>query len=194
MIQTAKFDEFAPSFGGEGYRLSHDHGVPDSNARKNLPVPCIFESSAAATQDAKFTFFVSLSVPPIVAPILESEKSQIKHRIALVEFLSSMQTKVCARPQMNQNSVTSAIYFLNSLERQHVTPKLMEDGEGDIILFWRDPAVLMITIEGNLLHSIVHPGRKDAVYLQTERIAEGVVLSTILKRVPRVDHSSIFSL
>lgn len=197
MTSTAIASNSGAIWGNSNYRVSINSMIPVQAARRSSRQGgATTETPVRASAGTLFSV-VDLwhydDPSPVASPTLEAE-TESRRKDALIEFLSSDAEAVACSLSLSEPSRKSTILFLKSLGRHHVTPSLMEDGEGDTILIWGDPAVLIVTVEENLLHSVINPGKPDAIYPSTESIVDGKIPQSVLKRVPSIEHSSFISL
>jgi hypothetical protein len=144
-----------------------------------------FEKAVQAAQAVEAT--------PIVSSTIRRE-AEIEKRERLIDYLTNIGATGAADIGIDSPSRDAGICFLRSMSDYQIAPKLMEDGEGGIVFFWGNPAVLMVSVEDHQLHTIVRPGSKDAVYVPTSRIVDGRVPSSIMRRVPSIEHAALLSL
>ena len=184
-------------WGNSNYRISLSSGSTIQGTRRNARH---LTSTAELPKQAATGTLVSVvdlwrydATSPVAWTTLEVE-TELRRKDALIAFLSSDDAKGSWCLNLSEESRKNTVLFLKSLGRHQITPTLMEDGEGDTILIWGDPAVLIVTVEGDQLHCVINPGKPNAVYPCTEAAIDGKIPWSVLKRVPSIEHSSFISL
>ena len=86
---------------------------------------------------------------------------------------------------INLKTCEYSVNFIRGLTEDFVLPKVSPDGEGDIMLVWGKPARLLVTVEGEVLHVIVHPASKSAKYLPPINFNGYEIPSEVAKLIPR---------
>lgn len=184
-------------WGNAGYTVPSDLGAAVHSIRRNLPTILVAINGAtntrAGTPRVVNKAWACPAPSPVVSPTIRQE-AEVRQRLELIELLSVRDRENDVFLNISERSRESAVDFLNNLKDTHITPRVMEDGEGDLIFFWGNPAVLMITVENEYLHTIVHPGRSDATYVPTERVEQGSAPVSVVRRVPSIEHASLPSL
>ena len=144
--------------------------------------PISLEGSKAATK----TWLVNVSTSPLVylsPPRIALHRSQLKAE--LVSLLSNLVTT----PMVSESGViraevaVSAIRLLSLLPDECRLPTVAPDHEGGLLLVWEgiEPEVI-VTLEEDALHFVVHPGTERAEYFEDLKFADTIpkkLLSTL---------------
>ncbi|WP_137109678.1 hypothetical protein [Rhodobacter sp. SY28-1] len=174
----------SPAWGSDYYRVTNEL-VSHVKVPKKAPVGV--PASAGTHHECNVVWTVPLR-SGVVSPTIAIE-AESKAKDSVLEVLADPKSL-----EIREKTRQTAISLVESLRRNHIAPKLMEDTEGDLILIWGNPAVMLISVEEDTLHSIAHPGRTDAVYYPSEKVTASVIPESVLKRIPSIEHAAIFSL
>jgi hypothetical protein len=111
----------------------------------------------------------------------------------LSDSADASQAREDACLEVRKETRACASLLIDSLRDNHIAPSIMSDGEQDLILFWGNPAVFMVTVEGRILHPILKPGQSEAQYFESEAV-DRKVPDWIIMKVPTIEHSALSSL
>jgi hypothetical protein len=204
MNNLVKSHHPSTTWGSASYLIPSDFGIATETilgrTAQRISYAC---GQYAADSAATIVFFEkafqaaqAVEATPIVSSTIRRE-AEVEKREKLIDYLSNMDTVGSTNAGdvgIDAPSRDAGICFLRSMSEYQIAPKLMEDGEGGIVFFWGNPAVLMVSVENDQLHTIVRPGSQDAVYVPTSRIVDGRAPSSIMRRVPSIEHAALLSL
>lgn len=198
MNDLVKLSRPSATWGSSNYAIPPDFGVATvtvmGGALQRISYACNHYTADFATAIVFLESATKAAQAPVASPIVSSairREAEVEKRERLIEYLSSLGGLDVA---IDSSTRDSAICFLRSMSDYQIAPKLMEDSEGGVIFFWGNPAVLMVSVENDQLHTIVRPGSQDAVYIPTLHIVEGRAPSSIMRRVPSIEHAALPSL
>lgn len=200
MSAVARHTGSTPSWGSPSYRVTKDNlfivqgrtleqgsFIYAGNLGK-------YRCSAAASEKVNQYVHLAPTQQPHVTVSISREQSK---KESLKWLLSSSADSTAARHEadidIRENTRASAVRFLDRLRDNQITPVLMPDGEGDVILYWGNPAVLLITVEETTLHLVLRPGQSDAQYFSPVSLEAGVP-DWVIRKVPTIEHSALSSL
>jgi len=146
-----------------------------------------FPSNAASRQAAEF----QESYKTIEALDTSSYLSlcHFRERVALIDFLRSSKLSQMSfgwedPAEVQTDSRERAIAFISRIDEKRQLPTVVPDGEGDLMLLWGNPVMLMITLEKKLLHAVIRPASANSKHLPSEQFTGESIPSEIYRHIP----------